>query len=154
MLFDDHYFMQLALKQAHLAYNQGEVPVGAVVVLGKQIISSGYNQTIAKNRATAHAEIIALDNACKRLNNYRLTDCILYVTLEPCLMCTGAIINSRIARLVFAALEPKTGAVASRHHALDETRNLHRVDWSSGELADESSQLLRSFFQGKRKKES
>lgn len=150
MLFDDRHFMQLALEQAHHAAEQGEVPVGAVVVLHQQVIASGYNQTRAKNRPTAHAEVLAIENACQALDNYRLTDCSLYVTLEPCLMCAGAIINARIARLVFSVLEPKTGAIASCHHALDNHNNTHRVDWCSGVLAEEFTQLLTGFFQEKR----
>ena len=145
---DDLFWMQKALQQAHIAYRQHEVPVGAVVVHNQQLISCGYNQPISRCDPSAHAEIIALRQAAQHRQNYRLTGVTLYCTLEPCAMCLGAMIQARIARLVFAAPEPKSGAVISQHH-LTEYYN-HRIRYTGGVLSEASLYILRSFFRAQR----
>lgn len=138
--------MQVALQQAHKADEYGEVPVGAVIVKNNKIIARGFNQCITKDDATAHAEIMAIRKACKKLNNYRLVDCDIYVTLEPCIMCIGAIINARFKNLFFAALDPKIGA-----SALIYSKGLnHKINLQHGILRDESSAIIKNFFRKKR----
>lgn len=146
---DDH-FMQQALLLATQAEKEGEVPVGAVIVHNGEIIASGYNQPIQSHDPSAHAEMIAIRQAAKNLGNYRLNQCTLYVTLEPCSMCVGAMIHARIARLVFGAFDPKTGAVQSVFRTLDDPRHNHVIAWEGGVLADESSALLKAFFRSRR----
>lgn len=148
---EDIYFMGKALLEAKKAWKKGEVPVGSIIVSGSQIIGRGYNQLISKNNPTAHAEVIALQQACKKKGNYRLSDCDLYVTLEPCAMCLGAIILARIRRLVFAAYDPKAGAVESIMKFPFEKMN-HRPKIQGGVLAEECGMLLKEFFKNKRKK--
>ena len=148
---EDESWMQLALDQANTAAICDEVPVGAVVVYQRRVVGSGYNQPIGSLRPTAHAEILALEEAAQTMRNYRLPGCTLYVTLEPCIMCVGAMLQARISRLVFAASEPKTGAVCSCYHLLDNPDNQHQIDWRSGVLAESSSGILRRFFQNKRR---
>lgn len=135
---DDEYWMREALKLAERAAQKDEVPVGAVVVLNNKIIGSGYNQTITLNDPSAHAEVLALREAAKKLNNYRLIDTTLYCTLEPCTMCEGLLVHARIKRLVFAAFDPNKPRV--NHHFVSD----------GGVLADESAAILKSFFQKKR----
>jgi tRNA(adenine34) deaminase len=144
-------WMQTALGLARLAAEAGEVPVGAVVVKGNHIIGRGFNQPISTQDPTAHAEIVAMRDAAQCLGNYRLTDCDLYVTLEPCLMCVGAIVHARIKHVHFGAFETKTGAVESNLSGFQQACHNHRVLVSGGMLAEESSQLLKSFFQSRRK---
>lgn len=139
-----------ALVLARQAAAAGEVPVGAVVVKDGQIIGRGYNQPISRHDPTAHAEVMALRDAAQHLGNYRLTNCELYVTLEPCCMCVGAILHARIARVVFAATDPKTGAGGSVVDLFAESRLNHHAEVEGGLLADESSQLLREFFARRR----
>ena len=146
----DHDFMQLALAQAHLAEAAGEVPVGAVIVHDNTVIASGYNQPIQDHDPTAHAEVITMRRAALALQNYRLIDCDLYVTLEPCAMCAMAMIHARIRRCVFAATDPKAGAVGSVMNLFAEPAFNHRVEYRSGVLADEASQLLKTFFKKRR----
>ncbi|MBV2234195.1 MAG: tRNA adenosine(34) deaminase TadA [Sterolibacterium sp.] len=144
--------MHLALAQALLAGQCGEVPVGAVVVAPDgQLIGQGYNQPIARHDPTAHAEIMALRAAAKALGNYRLPGCTLYVTLEPCVMCVGALLHARIARVVFGASEPKTGACGSVIDLFAEKRLNHHAEVVGGVLAEESAQLLSSFFAARRR---
>ncbi len=143
------HFMQRALELSRQAEQEGEVPVGAVLVRNNQIIGEGYNQPICRHDPTAHAEIMALRQAAQTCQNYRLTDTTLYVTLEPCAMCLGALQHARIAHLVYGASDPKTGAVESIHHLLDEPLN-HRISWEKGVLAEESSQILKAFFKQRR----
>jgi tRNA(adenine34) deaminase len=145
-------FMRLALEQARHAYAQGEVPVGAVVVLDGRVIATGYNQPIADHDPTAHAEIRALRQAAQLIGNYRLTGCELYVTLEPCAMCAGAIQHARIRRLFWGAADPKTGACGSVLNLMDEPRLNHHCEALGGVLADESAQLLRAFFAERRRR--
>ena len=147
---DDQGFMRQALKQAAKAAAAGEVPVGAVVVRDGQVLARGSNRPVASSDPTAHAEIVALRRAARRAANYRLPDCDLFVTVEPCAMCLGAVVQARIRRLVFGALEPKAGAVSSTM-AFPFARLNHRPEVVGGVLADESAKLLRDFFRARRK---
>lgn len=146
---DDTYFMAKALELAGKAAGRGEVPVGAIVVLDGMIVGRGHNGPISKNDPTAHAEISALRSAAGRLGNYRLTGCDLYVTLEPCAMCLGAVVQARIRRLVYAAADPKSGAVSSVMRFPFGKLN-HRPLVSAGLMADASASLLKTFFRERR----
>lgn len=146
----DQQFMQQAIQLARMAEASGEVPIGAVIVKNNQIIAEGFNQPIAANDPTAHAEIIALRNAAQAIGNYRLINTTLYVTLEPCAMCVGAMIQARIERLVFGAIDPRAGAVKGVFQLLDEKRLNHHVDWQGNILADQCAALLKQFFQKRR----
>ena len=146
----DREFMAAALAEAHQAAERGEVPVGAVLVFENRIIARAGNRTIAECDPTAHAEIVALRAAAKTLENYRLLDSILYVTIEPCAMCCGAMIQARIARLVYGADDLKGGAVRSCFSVLDHPQLNHRVAVTSGVLADDSASILKTFFSAKR----
>lgn len=142
--------MQQAFDLAEHAMNQQEVPVGAVVVLDDKVIGKGWNQPIAENDPSAHAEIMALRDAANTLGNYRLLNTTLYVTLEPCLMCVGAILHSRIKRLVFGAYDSKTGAAGSVFDVLADTRYNHTVEVQGGVLEKQSAELLQTFFRQRR----
>jgi tRNA(adenine34) deaminase len=142
--------MQWALAQAHLAAAAGEVPIGAIVVHEGGIIATGQNRVLRDNDPTAHAEIVALRAAATTLGNYRLSGCTLYVTLEPCAMCAGAMIHARIDRLVFAAADPKAGAAGSVLSVLNHPQLNHKMQTEQGTLAEESAHLLRSFFRERR----
>ena len=146
----DREIMLAALAEAHQAAEQGEVPVGAVLVFDDRIIARAGNRTIADCDPTAHAEIVALRAAAKMLKNYRLLGSILYVTIEPCAMCCGAMIQARIARLVYGADDLKGGAVRSCFSVLDHPQLNHRVAVTSGVLADESAAALKTFFSARR----
>ncbi|MFT7234848.1 MAG: tRNA(adenine34) deaminase [Methylophagaceae bacterium] len=150
MTLNDTKWMQYALSLAEKAQQQGEVPVGAVIIQNDALIGEGWNQPISTHDPTAHAEIQAIRSASININNYRLPNTTLYVTLEPCLMCAGAIIHSRIERLIYAAMEPKAGAAGSCFHVLDDKRLNHHVQCEQGLLAEESSHLLRQFFKARR----
>jgi tRNA(adenine34) deaminase len=139
-----------ALKLADRAAQHGEVPVGAVVVSAGEVIGEGWNQMIASNDPTAHAEILAIRAAASACANYRLPQATLYVTLEPCTMCAGAIIHARIQRLVFAAYEPKSGVICSRCELLDEAWYNHKIEWQGGVLMDQSAAMLQAFFKSRR----
>jgi tRNA(adenine34) deaminase len=145
-------FMREALRLAEEAGRAGEVPVGAVVVAaeGDEVLGRGFNQPIAASDPTAHAEIVALRAAARRLGNYRLTGARLYVTIEPCLMCVGALVHARIGTLIFGAPEPKAGAVESTQRALDHPALNHRVTVVSGVLAAECGEIVRRFFRERR----
>ena len=143
-------WMRRALALADRAANEGEVPVGAVVVVDGELLGEGWNQVIAAQDPTAHAEIVAMRDAARVAANYRLPDTTLYVTLEPCTMCCGAMIHARIAQLVFAAREPKAGVVCSTCTMLDEPRYNHSVRWQGGVLAEDSSARLQAFFKARR----
>jgi tRNA(adenine34) deaminase len=147
---DDEFWMIEALSLAREAGAAGEVPVGAVVVLNGEIVGSGFNQPIGHHDPTAHAEILAIRNAATRLGNYRLPGTTLYVTLEPCTMCTGAIMHARIARVVFGAPDPKTGVAGSVLNLFDEPRLNHHAEITGNVLATECGQLLSSFFAARR----
>ncbi len=146
----DARFMEMALGQARLAWAQGEVPVGAVVVKDGEVIAAGYNQPIGRHDPTAHAEIVALRAAAEKLGNYRLPGCELYVTLEPCIMCSGAMMHARLSRVVYAALDPKTGACGSVLNLFDQEKLNHHTVVAGGVLADEASSLLKAFFAERR----
>jgi len=144
---DDRFFMQVALENAQEAFQQDEVPVGAVLVGNGQILATGYNQREAKQDPTAHAEMLVIRAAAGELGSWRLTETTLYVTLEPCAMCAGAIIQARIARLVFGAWDPKAGACGSICDLTGETRFNHRVKVEAGYQAELCRNLLQTFFQ-------
>ncbi len=143
----DLFFMQAALDEAAVAESLAEVPIGAVVVLDGQIIGRGHNLRETSNDPTTHAEIIAIQQAAKRLNSWRLLDCTLYVTLEPCVMCMGAIILARIPQLVFGCRDPKAGAVGSIYNLAEDERFNHQVAVREGVLLQECSTQLSRFFQ-------
>lgn len=143
---DDRYFMELALKEAKKAYKLGEVPIGAIIVRENKVIAKAFNRREVDKSALSHAEVLAIKEACKELGGWRLIGCTLYVTLEPCLMCAGAIINSRIERVVYAADDPKAGAVRSLYRVLEDPRLNHQVEVVEGILKEESSSLLKQFF--------
>ncbi len=147
----DKAFMQRAFELAQVAESYGEIPVGAVVVYNNTIIAEGYNQSITLNDPSAHAEMIAIREAGKQLNNYRLLDCTLYVTLEPCPMCAGLLVHSRIKRLVYASSDFKTGAAGSAFNLVANSQLNHQIDVTSGVLADECSHMLSAFFKRRRK---
>lgn len=149
---DDAAFMAAALELARAAGAAGEVPVGAVVVVDGEIVGRGWNQPIGRHDPTAHAEVMALRDAAQRLANYRLPGATLYVTLEPCAMCVGAIMHARIARVVFGARDPKTGAAGSVVDLFAEERLNHHADVVGGVMADECGGLLSSFFAARRGK--
>ena len=142
--------MALALEQARLAWAEGEVPVGAVVVKDGEVIAAGYNQPIGRHDPTAHAEIVALRAAAEKLGNYRLPGCELYVTLEPCIMCSGAMMHARLSRVVYAAPDPKTGACGSVLDLFGEECLNHHTEVVGGILADEASAMLKGFFAERR----
>lgn len=146
----DIIFMRRALELARQAEAHGEVPVGAVLVRDNHIIGEGYNQPVASHDPTAHAEIIALRQAAERLSNYRIPQTTLYVTLEPCIMCAGAMIHARVQRLVFAAFDPKSGAAGTVTNIFNGPAINHHVDISGGVLARQCGQLLSSFFRSRR----
>lgn len=143
-------WMRHALMLAKRAESEGEVPVGAVVIKDGQIIGEGWNQPIGHHDPSAHAEIMALRDAARRIENYRLTDCDLYVTLEPCVMCAGAITHARIRKLIYGARDPKAGAVESVFDVLSVPKLNHSVVCEGGVLAEEAGELLRQFFRSRR----
>jgi tRNA(adenine34) deaminase len=142
--------MRRALQLAVRAADEGEVPVGALLVADDKVIGEGWNRPIATHDPTAHAEVVALRAGAAALQNYRLSDCTLYVTLEPCAMCTGAVLNARIARVVFGAWDAKAGACGSVIDLPREPRLAHRLDVFGGVCSDESAALLRQFFERRR----
>ncbi len=142
----DEFFMRAALQLAREAAQMGEVPVGAVVVKNGEIVGRGFNAPISRHDPSAHAEMMALRDAAGRLGNYRLVDCEVFVTLEPCLMCAGAIMHARIARVVYGARDPKTGVCGSVLDAFAETRLNHHTTVTGGVLAEECSAQLSEFF--------
>ena len=150
----DNHWMSKALEQARIAEAMGEVPVGAVLVGEGVALASGYNQPRRRFDPTAHAEIIVLRMAAERLRNYRLPNTTIYVTLEPCNMCLGALIHARVSRLVFGAREPRSGAIISRQSSDHIDYFNHKIEWSEGVLAEESASLLTKFFESRRKKRS
>lgn len=149
--FTDEYWMQLAYEQAALAAEQGEIPVGAVIVSQNQVIGRGYNAPISLNDPTAHAEIVALREACQKLQNYRLPeDAVLYVTLEPCTMCVGALVHSRISRVVFGTTEPKAGSLVSARKLFETGYYNHVFSFDSGCMQQQCAEQLSAFFKLRR----
>ena len=146
----DSFWMQHALELAKRAALDGEVPVGAVLVLENEIIGEAYNQPILRHDPTAHAEMLALRAGANKIGNYRLLNSTLYVTLEPCFMCAGAMVHARIQRLVFGAPDPKTGAIMSVARVLDEACMNHRVEYAGGMMEKECGDELRLFFRERR----
>lgn len=147
---NDEKYMHRAVELAGQGEQLGEIPVGAVIVCDREIIGEGFNQPITSHDPTAHAEIVALRAAANRIQNYRLVDSTLYVTLEPCTMCVGALIHARVARLVFGTVEPKAGAVVSQSQLLDATYFNHRITVQGGVLAETCQHQLSDFFRRKR----
>ena len=148
----DEKWMQHALALARQAEQRGEVPVGAILVYRDEIIGEGWNQPISANDPTAHAEIMALRDAASRLDNYRLPETTMYVTLEPCPMCAGAIVHARVARLIYAIDDPRTGACGSVFNLVQTDQLNHRVDVHNGVLADDCRELIQAFLRNKRNK--
>lgn len=144
-------FMKLAIKEAEKAKNKDEVPIGAIVVQDGKVVSRGYNLRESKQNSLNHAEIIAIDRACKKLRNFRLENCDLYVTVEPCLMCAGAIVQSRIKKVYFGARDEKYGAVTSVANAF-EIKSNHKVEFEEGICKMECEQLVKNFFKELRDK--
>lgn len=145
-------YMRFAIQEAQQAALLDEVPIGAVVVHDGQVIGWGHNMRERFQDVTYHAEMLAITEACANLHSWRLEDCDLYVTLEPCIMCSGAIINARLKNVYYGAKDPKAGAVDSLYHLLNDTRLNHQVNVESGLLGDECSQMLKDFFRAIRKK--
>jgi tRNA(adenine34) deaminase len=152
MSVDDSVYMRQALDQAHNAWALGEVPVGAVLVKDGQILATGFNQPIGTRDPTAHAEIMAMRQAAQLIENYRLVDCDLYVTLEPCAMCAGAIMGARIRRVIFGAFDTKTGAAGSVINLFEQEKLNHHTVVTPNVLAEKSVEILRSFFSERRNK--
>ena len=150
LLLGDEHWMRRALEQASQASVADEVPVGAVIVHGSRMIAAAHNQREMLHDPTAHAEMLAITQAAEALNDWRLEDCTLYVTLEPCPMCAGAILQARIPRVVYAAADPKAGAVESLFQLLNDARLNHRCQVTGGVLADQGAGLLTDFFRQKR----
>lgn len=148
---ENEHFMQLALDEAELALREEEVPIGAVIVHDGRVIARAHNQREQLRDPTAHAEMIAITQASESRQSWRLEDCVLFVTLEPCPMCAGAILQARIPKVVYGATDPKAGAVDTLYRLLDDARLNHRVETIGGVLAEACGQILRRFFQSQRK---
>ena len=147
---NDYDFMRIALEEAQAAYSAGEVPVGAVLVHDGHILARAHNLPITMNDPSAHAELLTLRQAGQKAGNYRLVGAELYVTLEPCIMCAGAIVQARLARVIFGARDPKCGAVASLYNILTDERLNHQVEVTEGVLREECGEIMSRFFQQKR----
>ena len=145
-------YMKLAIKEAEKAYREEEVPIGAVIVKEDKVIARAHNQREGKKQACAHAEILAIEKACKKLEAWRLEDCDIYVTLEPCAMCAGAILNARIKNVYIGAMEPRSGAAGSKMNLFTEYKYNHEVHYETGVLGEECKELMQSFFRVLRKK--
>jgi len=152
VMTDHDHFMRAAIEEAGKASAAGEVPVGAIVVLDGAIVGRGFNQPISGVDPTAHAEIVALRDAARTIGNYRLTGATLYVTIEPCQMCVGAMVHARVATLVFGASEPKAGAVVSTMRAHEHPALNHRIEATGGVLDDECREIIQEFFRLRRRK--
>lgn len=146
----DKIFMSEAIILAKQAFAQGEVPVGALVVKDNKVIGRGFNQPIYTSDPTAHAEIVALRDAAITVQNYRLSDCSLYVTIEPCAMCVGAMVHARIQRVIFGATEPRAGSLVSQLKLMDMSHFNHTFEWQGGVLETECGDLMRDFFKSRR----
>jgi tRNA(Arg) A34 adenosine deaminase TadA len=150
VLEPDEGFMRLALAQAEAASRRGEVPVGAVVVIAGKVVGEGFNQPIAASDPTAHAEIVAMRDAARRIGNYRLTGATVYATIEPCQMCVGAMVHARVARVVYGAPEPKAGAIESAMRAHEHPALNHRLSAEGGVLEAECRAMIQRFFEARR----
>ena len=146
----DEFYMGKALAEAKTAFHVGEIPIGAVIIYKKKVIAAAYNLRETLPCATAHAELLAIEKACRFLSSWRLSGCTLYVTVEPCPMCAGAIVTSRIDRLVYGCDDPKAGAIRSLYSLVDDPRLNHRAAITAGIRADECSQLIKDFFKIRR----
>ena len=149
-MYNDKYYMELALKEAKKSLKYDDVPIGAVILKNNKIISKAHNMKEKTKIATKHAEIVAIEKACKKMKTWYLTDCTLYVTVEPCLMCCGAIIQSRIKRIVYATKNEKFGYIESVENVLQKNKNNHYVEVKKGIYENESIKLMKAFFQNKR----
>lgn len=149
---EDEKFMALAIKEAKKAAKVDEVPIGAVLVLGGKVIAKGYNKRESTNDPTMHAEIVAIRKACKEFNSWRLVDCTLYVTIEPCSMCAGTILWSRVKRVVYGATDPKGGALGSSYNLFAQPNLNHHPEITSGVLFDKCSKIVSEYFKSKRNK--
>lgn len=150
MIKNDEYFMSLAIKQAKLALKKDEVPIGAIIVKDNKIVSKGYNVRESKNDALGHAEIVAIKKACKKLNSWRLCGCKIYVTIEPCLMCAGAIIQSRLDEVIFGSYDPKGGAFGSNIDVTKVNNLNHYPKVSKGILKESCQSIIKNYFKQKR----
>lgn len=148
----DEKYMRAAIREAKKAYALGEVPIGCVIVFEERIIGRGYNRRIADKNVLSHAEIIAIKKACKKMGDWRLEGCTMYVTLEPCPMCAGAIVQARIPKVLIGSMNPKAGCAGSVMNLLDEKGFNHQVEMEAGLLGEECSQILKDFFKELRKK--
>ena len=147
-------YMRLALKEAMIAYQNGDVPVGCVIVKNNKVVAKAHNIRQTKKDTLGHAEVVAIKKACKKLNAWVLEECSIYVTLEPCLMCAGAILNARIDKLVYATEEPKFGSIESVANVLDNEKYNHKVKIEKGVLKEEASTMLKNFFKELRNKKT
>lgn len=150
---DDNYYMGLALEEARDAYALGEIPIGAVLVIDSEVIASAHNRRETWHDATAHAELIVIQQACRKLTRWRLTGATLYVTIEPCPMCAGALVNSRIDRLVYGSADYKAGAVESIFNVVQNDALNHRLEVTAGVRADECAAVMKEFFRERRRKD-
>ena len=153
-MLDDEKWMKIAISEANLARNEGEIPVGAVLILNDKLIAKAHNKPILNHDPTAHAEVEVLRIAGQKLKNYRLSGSTLYVTLEPCIMCLGAIMHARIERIVFGASDSKTGVCGSKTNLTSETYFTHKITVDGGVLEAENKEILQSFFKSRRKENS
>ena len=144
------FFMKEAISQAKKALKAGEVPIGAIIVLREKVVGRGYNQPIRANDPTAHAEIMALKAASRKLENYRLKEAVIYTTLEPCLMCAGALVHARVDKIIFSASDPKSGVLVNNGGLINSEFLNHKVSFEGGILEAESAELLKDFFSKKR----
>ena len=148
----DEYYMRLALDEARRALSNGEVPVGAVLVHDGQILACGHNGPVAQSDPTAHAEIVVMRAGARKIDNYRLTGTVLYVTIEPCVMCMGALIHARVARLVYGAADPRVGAAGTVFDLAGDSRLNHRLEVNGGVLEEECRGIIQAFFKNRRGK--
>lgn len=148
---DKKYFMLKALEQAKIAYKKNEVPIGAVIVKDGKVIAEGYNKREKKQNALFHAEIVAINKACKKLKSWRLDDCDIYITLEPCLMCFGAILNARLKNCYFGAYDKSGGSISANNELLNKSILNHKLNVEGGILKEECADILSTFFEEKRK---
>lgn len=148
---DYEKYMRLALAQAEIAYNNNEVPIGCVIVYNNEIIGHGANMRVTKGNVLAHAEIIAINEACGNMGDWRLEDCTLFVTVEPCPMCAGAILQARVKEVVFGTRNPKAGCAGSIYNILQDDRFNHKADITEGILQEECSEIMKAFFKRFRK---